>query len=157
MSLPFNPNQFNSTTSISTHLNSIQFQFRSKVKFKSIQSKTISNKFNFDPLQFNLFSVQFNWIQNRIQHQFWAIHVHIKTNLISKQFDFDKPIRFRNNSIHFDSISISIHNISIQLQLNSIQFNFDSIQFALMKMDHLRLGRIPPYGKRKITISQKEL
>ena len=121
-----------------------------------------SNRFNSKQLQSNSMSTRFK----SIEFQFNSIESKIKFNIksdhfmsISRQFHFNKPIQLKINSIHFDSISISIHNIYIQLQLNSIsiQLNFVSIHFNVMKIDHVRLGRVPPYGKPKIALSQKDL
>ena len=123
MPFQFNPIEFHSITSISTHLNWIKVQ---------LNSKQIQIKINFTPLRINLTSIQFNWTQNQIRHQFWSFHVDIKTisfqlaNSISKQFDslrFD----FNFNSQHFNSL--------------------------WWKWIIWGLEGYPPYGKPKITIS----
>ena len=149
--IQFNSIQFTSIVSISTHLNSIQLQFKTNVKLKSIRFKTVSIKFNFNPLQFNWISIQFNWIQNQIQHQFWSIHVDAKTisfqqtNSISNQFD-SLRCNFNFNSQHFKS---TYHCKSMSIQSNSTQFRFYSIQFH-EKLIFWDLEGPPPTASRKL-------
>ena len=116
MSFQFSPIQFNSITSISTHLNSIQM--------------SNSNRFNSKLFQLNSISTRFNWSE----FQFNSIESEIKINInsdqsmsISRRFHFNKPIQFQISSIHFDSLRFT--SIQFQFQFTTFQFNFNSMNF----------------------------
>ena len=76
-------------------------------------------------------SIQFNWIRNQNQHQFWSIHVDIKTisfqqtNSISNQFD---SLRFTSIQFQFQFTTFQFNFNSMNFQFNSILFRFYSIQ-----------------------------